>query len=249
MSTLEHVQARQTAKEEQAREMQIQAKPVKAINELAQHSVQDDVEQLSMSTLTFQDYVRERMLRRRHESSLDSSEACPLLPSACRAQQRAPRHGRQVSGSQRRWSATILCAPRRFSSESARPVSTAAPQNFMQELQSMKDLIEERFNTLTWLGQTRQNPIQSSLMHKLIRAGYSPALACADREAAGDALRRRRRALADAGAGAQSAHRCRPAHLRARRGVCPGRRDRCGQDHHHGQAGGAVRGAVPPPWA
>ena len=59
----------------------------------------------------------------------------------------------------------------------------------------MKDLIEERFNTLTWLGQTRQNPIQSSLMHKLIRAGYSPALARALIEklpetlSAGDAVR------------------------------------------------------------
>jgi flagellar biosynthesis protein FlhF len=65
----------------------------------------------------------------------------------------------------------------------------------MQEMQSMKDLIEERFNTLTWLGQTRQNPIQSSLMHKLIRAGYSPALARALIEklpetlSAGDAVR------------------------------------------------------------
>jgi len=46
----------------------------------------------------------------------------------------------------------------------------------MKELQSMKDLIEERFNTLAWLGQARQNPIQSNLMLKLIRAGFSPAL-------------------------------------------------------------------------
>ncbi|MEI2625165.1 MAG: hypothetical protein V9G23_15655 [Giesbergeria sp.] len=47
----------------------------------------------------------------------------------------------------------------------------------MHELQAMKDLIEDRFNTLTWLGQARQNPIQSNLMLKMIRAGYSPALA------------------------------------------------------------------------
>ncbi|MCF8167347.1 MAG: flagellar biosynthesis protein FlhF, partial [Rhodoferax sp.] len=33
-----------------------------------------------------------------------------------------------------------------------------------------------RFNTLTWLGQARQNPIQSNMMLKLIRAGYSPTL-------------------------------------------------------------------------
>jgi flagellar biosynthesis protein FlhF len=40
----------------------------------------------------------------------------------------------------------------------------------------MKSLIEDRFNTLTWLGQARQNPIHSNLMLKLIRAGYSPSL-------------------------------------------------------------------------
>ncbi len=47
----------------------------------------------------------------------------------------------------------------------------------MNELHSMKELIEDRFNTLSWLGQARQNPIQSNLMLKMIRAGYSPALA------------------------------------------------------------------------
>jgi flagellar biosynthesis protein FlhF len=46
----------------------------------------------------------------------------------------------------------------------------------VDELQAMKALIEDRFNTLTWLGQARQNPIHSNLMLKLIRAGYSPAL-------------------------------------------------------------------------
>ncbi|MDH1476466.1 flagellar biosynthesis protein FlhF [Comamonas thiooxydans] len=197
MSTLEHVQARQTAKEEQAREMQVQAKPVKAINELARHSVQDDVEQLSMSTLTFQDYVRERMLRRRHESSLDSSEALPTF--AQRVQERNNERPAMTAKSQAASAAVSRHNPLRPEKiqlkESARPASVAAPQNFMQEMQSMKDLIEERFNTLTWLGQTRQNPIQSSLMHKLIRAGYSPALARALIEklpetlSAGDAVR------------------------------------------------------------
>lgn len=34
----------------------------------ARRSVEADTEQLAMSTLSFQDYVRERMLRRRHEA-------------------------------------------------------------------------------------------------------------------------------------------------------------------------------------
>jgi flagellar biosynthesis protein FlhF len=45
------------------------------------------------------------------------------------------------------------------------------------ELSALKDMIEERFNTLAWLGSSKQNPIQSNLMLKLIRAGYSPTIA------------------------------------------------------------------------
>jgi flagellar biosynthesis protein FlhF len=44
------------------------------------------------------------------------------------------------------------------------------------ELSALKEMIEERFNTLAWLGSSKQNPIQSQLMLKLIRAGYSPAM-------------------------------------------------------------------------
>jgi flagellar biosynthesis protein FlhF len=50
-------------------------------------------------------------------------------------------------------------------------------EGLVDELHAMKTLIEDRFNTLTWLGQARQNPIQSNLMLKLIRSGYSPTLA------------------------------------------------------------------------
>ncbi|MFZ2826539.1 flagellar biosynthesis protein FlhF, partial [Hydrogenophaga sp.] len=45
------------------------------------------------------------------------------------------------------------------------------------ELSALKDMIEERFNTLAWLGSSKQDPIQSTLMLKLIRAGYSPTMA------------------------------------------------------------------------
>jgi flagellar biosynthesis protein FlhF len=65
-------------------------------------------------------------------------------------------------------------AQERFESE---PLGAQAlPPSISRELNAMKDLIEDRFNTLNWLGQARQNPIQANLMLKLIRAGYSPAL-------------------------------------------------------------------------
>jgi flagellar biosynthesis protein FlhF len=40
----------------------------------------------------------------------------------------------------------------------------------------MKALIEERFSTLTWLGETRKSPVRNNLMTQLIGAGYSPHL-------------------------------------------------------------------------
>ena len=65
----------------------------------------------------------------------------------------------------------------------------------MAQLQSMQTMMDERFNALAWLGQARQDPIQSNLMLKLVRAGYSPGLARSVLEAmpasleAGDAVR------------------------------------------------------------
>jgi flagellar biosynthesis protein FlhF len=149
------------------------------------------------------------------------AEEVPALPTfarknrlmPCATPHRCPpRHGGQAQPAARHGH----CLP----AEARKPAPAAPALNtqVMGELQSMKDLIEERFNTLTWLGQTRQNPIQSSLMHKLIRAGYSPAAPCADRKLP-ETPARRRRALADAGAGAQSAHRCQQAAIYEQGGV------------------------------
>lgn len=183
MSTLEHVQARQQ-----------------------QSSVQEDAEQLAMSTLSFQDYVRERMLRRRHATTPQAGAATPTFAQrgraddavrAAPAKAAAPQAG-GMDGAVPRHNPLRGATARgmdSFAAQAAPQAVAMSPQGFMQELQSMKDLIEDRFNTLTWLGQTRQNPIQSSLMHKLIRAGYSPVLSRAliehlpEQLSAGDSVR------------------------------------------------------------
>ena len=137
-------------------------------------AVSDDATQLAMSTLSFQDYVRERMLRRRQESisgqtpvgaapMLNVPPAAPSLPAL-----------RHVAAS------PVTHSPAHPAPIAVRPATNnagAPSKNIVDELQAMKCLIEERFNTLTWLGQTRQSPIHSNLMLKLIRAGYSPTLA------------------------------------------------------------------------
>lgn len=127
--------------------------------------VEDDAAQLSMSTLSFQDYVRERMLRKRHETSTtNSAEVFAPQP------QERPR------------AATTAERPLVRKEPVRKPQATVAtpaatmPQGIVDELQAMKEMMEDRFNTLAWLGQARQNPIQANLMLKLIRSGYSPNL-------------------------------------------------------------------------
>ncbi len=134
--------------------------------------VEEDAEQLAMSTLSFQDYVRERMLRRRHEATQTSAEALPAPAPAAPERPRPPALTQRIA---------VDVAPPAPKPAAARkpqtlPATAAVSKGVMDELHAMKELIEDRFNTLTWLGQARQNPIQSNMMLKMIRAGYSPTL-------------------------------------------------------------------------
>ncbi|GAA4417527.1 flagellar biosynthesis protein FlhF [Acidovorax lacteus] len=153
----------------------------------SRNPVEEDTEQLAMSTLSFQDYVRERMLRRRHEAlhGADAPEAAPLSQ---RAQERAVEAELEREPVRKAPAPVVRHNPLRSipADRPAEPaprrraepqVAMAQQASLMSELHAVKELIEERFNTLAWLGQAKQNPIQSNLMLKMIRAGYSPALA------------------------------------------------------------------------
>ena len=163
-------------------------------------SVTEDTEQMAMSTLSFQDYVRERMLRRRAEAlqgnttgtASKANTATPTLSQLSRdranelererlrerpalmPQAKVPSPVRHALGIE------LPSAPlARKALEPSLPAQLhgGTTESLLGELQSVKDLIEERFNTLTWLNQARQSPVGSNLMIKLLRAGYSPALA------------------------------------------------------------------------
>lgn len=157
---------------------QAPARATAATIAMAQIPVEEDTEQLAMSTLSFQDYVRERMLRRRHESSPDlRDEIFPQKPSTPVSVQAAP--ARMAPQPQRAKPAVhaVPFAPPVTRAKVAPAAATINSKGIVDELQAMKDMIEERFNTMAWLGKTKQDPIQSNLMLKLIRAGYSPDLA------------------------------------------------------------------------
>jgi flagellar biosynthesis protein FlhF len=136
------------------------------------NQVADDATQLAMSTLSFQDYVRERMLRRRHEAMTGQSGATTTQDPA--PSQTVSAHALTAPAIEIRPQVKTGPLPKPVAAPAQAP---AMSQGIADELHAMKAMIEDRFNTLTWLGQARQHPIQSNLMLKLIRAGYSPTLA------------------------------------------------------------------------
>ncbi|HEX5739565.1 MAG TPA: flagellar biosynthesis protein FlhF [Hydrogenophaga sp.] len=170
-------------------------------------SVESDTEALAMSTLSFQDYVRERMLRKRREALTGQVEtpapaATHVAPAQVQAPVRQPLHAQapiqtraqsievpvqRFNVSERPATAAQMPQPIRTRNSAPPAFEDSTPPRLAGndgrnattnvELNALKDMIEERFNTLAWLGSSKQHPIQSNLMLKLIRSGYSPAMA------------------------------------------------------------------------
>jgi len=158
--------------------------------------VAQDVETLGMSTLSFQDYVRERMLRRRQaeleEAAASRGElpagAAPLPPAPARAAaappvQPAMRAVEMASRAQPGVEGIELPVLRDeihlADVERTRAASAAAQRDHREmlgELRSMKSLIEERFGMLAFMEKLQRDPRQAELAQKLLDTGLSPAL-------------------------------------------------------------------------
>lgn len=136
-----------------------------------------DVERLAMSTLSFQDYVRERMLKRR--------QAAMQAPSTPPGPARAP----AASSPAVPGAAALRHAP--VLREEIRLEPAAAPSlglhdderamrreqaEMMNELRAMKGLIEQRFGALAFMEKLQRSPAQAQLSQKLLEAGFSPGL-------------------------------------------------------------------------
>ncbi|HUG22554.1 flagellar biosynthesis protein FlhF [Piscinibacter sp.] len=160
--------------------------------------IQQDVEQLSMSTLSFQDYVRERMLRRRQAAMQAEAPAVeprtepamsPLqaklsarmsAPAATEPTPAAPipvptRPEPPTLREESRASAAIH-VPSLADAASDGARSRRDQQDMMNELRSMKGLIEERFGALAFMEKLQRQPGQARLTQKLLDCGFSPAL-------------------------------------------------------------------------
>ncbi len=190
---------------------------------LAESSVDDDVARLNMSTLSFQDYVRERMLKRRQLAlQAESASSRPALaadsapgvlasrmtdkpaaPKAAPAKAKAPENLPVLTALHSEAAAMYVDPPpvtlaheppvlreevrghaRASAAGSAQPAAAAAAagvarrdqQDMMNELRSMKGMIEERFGALAFMEKLQRQPAQARLTQKLLDCGFSPAL-------------------------------------------------------------------------
>jgi flagellar biosynthesis protein FlhF len=163
-----------------------------------------DVAQLSMSTLSFQDYVRDRMLRRRQASMAPQAKSQAAAREEPRVAAHAPALPVPERGSvlEQRMSGPAaapllreplvlretmptgqpdLHMPALSDTQQAQAAGHVAAarrdqEDMMSELRSMKGLIEERFGALAFMEKLNRQPAQARLTQKLLDCGFSPAL-------------------------------------------------------------------------
>jgi len=168
-------------------------------------SVDDDVEALSMSTLSFQDFVRDRMLKRRQVELADA--AAPRGRPASAAESVRARLVGTSAGSSAGTSAgsapqgwreppvlreeirmpepTRETAAERGWAAAERLQVAPSPSDgggrreqseMIKELRSMRGLIEQRFGALAFMEKLQRHPRQALLTQKLLDVGLSPSL-------------------------------------------------------------------------
>jgi flagellar biosynthesis protein FlhF len=129
-----------------------------------------DVEQLAMSTLSFQDYVRERMLKRRQaQRDLAAMEEPAPVPAPA-----APVRPREPA--RRPIDTPVLADAQQQTNAHVQADAARREQTMMAELRSMKGLIEDRFGALAFMEKLRTSPRRAALTQRLLDAGFSPAL-------------------------------------------------------------------------
>ncbi len=155
-------------------------------------NVLEDVKALSMSTLTFQDYVRERMLKRRKAEIAQPAQATPPVVQAMPAPApvAAPLRPSTIApapmlGAHRTQRAAMaqddVAYPEMPSLAQSATVREGAggaqrEQAMLNELRQVKGMIEERFDALAFMEKLQRNPKRASLTQKLLVSGFSPAL-------------------------------------------------------------------------
>ena len=155
--------------------------------EAADPEVAADVKTLEMSTLSFQDFVRDRMLRRRSAEQAAAAQAAepparavpPTVAPIEAARARLGTAGREppvLREEIRPLPAAPVVAPAVIPV----PVPLLAPRGeqieMLTELRSMRGMIEQRFGALAFMEKLQRQPRQALLAQRLLDTGFSPAL-------------------------------------------------------------------------
>ena len=124
-----------------------------------------------MSTVSFQDYVRQRLRERPSAGAGSTTESSTPPARGLFAQPVQPVPSlTQIAESVPAADSEVAAAP------TTAPVQ-AAPQNMVQELQSLKGLISRQFDTLRWFDDIARDPVQAALARRMMAAGFSLRLA------------------------------------------------------------------------
>ena len=157
-------------------------------------TVQADVAQMEMSTLSFQDYVRDRMLKRRSAELAaaappEAARPAPLPPQVAPIEAARARMANRRDVPVLRDEVTLpsASAPAYAAAATARSAAQTSPVpappnaggeqiEVMTELRSMRGLIEQRFGALAFMEKLQRQPRQANLAKSLLDAGFSPML-------------------------------------------------------------------------
>jgi flagellar biosynthesis protein FlhF len=134
-------------------------------------SVANDTEEMAMSTLSFQDYVRERLLRKQHhEKNMKQQDASHTATSE------NPHKSNPTGRSMENMPKSSPALDLRDEWKDLDDTAAMAPPNLMSELKDLRAMVEERFSTMAWLSQTKQKPAHADLTQRLLHAGFSSKL-------------------------------------------------------------------------
>jgi flagellar biosynthesis protein FlhF len=157
--------------------------------DLTASSAEQDADRLSMSTLSFQDYVRKRMLKRRQATlaGVHAGAPAPAAPSTAPPGARldvrlddtdlfppevpAPR---AEPAPEPRFEAPLAVEPPGDSGFAA--TTPRHDGELLAELRAVKGLIEERFGALAFMEKLQRHPAEARLAQKLLDCGFSPML-------------------------------------------------------------------------
>ncbi len=160
--------------------------------DLGASSAEQDAERLSMSTMSFQDYVRKRMLKRR-QASLDGAHSATATPAAPMAAASATPPAARLDVRLDDTDLFPAVAAPRIEAVPAPHEAAAVPEplaesrldtpsigrdggDLLAELRAVKGLIEERFGALAFMEKLQRHPAEARLAQKLLDCGFSPML-------------------------------------------------------------------------